>query len=101
MRTFDCVHVISKRKIREFIAAGHGDAEIPLAAWFKVAKAATWSSIVDVRLVYRDTDPVDQYTVFSIKGNTYRLIAEIFYVGQVLLIRHILTHAEYDKGDWK
>jgi hypothetical protein len=32
MRRFDWVQVISKRKIREFIAAGHGDAEIPLAA---------------------------------------------------------------------
>jgi len=30
-----------------------------------------------------------------------RLITEIYYEDQTLLIRHILTHAEYDKEDWK
>jgi len=93
------VHVISNRKFREYILAGHADAEAPLAAWFKIAKAAQWKNIVEVRRVFRDTDVVEKYTVFNIKGNTYRLIAEIFYPGQVVLIRHIMTHAEYDKGD--
>ena len=95
------MHVISVKKLRDFVAAGHADADAPLAAWFKIAKAATWGSIVDVRLVFRDTDPVERYTVFNIKGNTYRLVAEIYYPDQVLLVRHILTHADYDKGDWK
>jgi len=94
------VHVISRRKIRDFVAAGHADAETPLATWFKVAEAARWTSIVDVRLVFRDADPVGKFTIFNIKGNSYRLVAEIFYAGQVLLIRHIMTHAEYDKGKW-
>jgi mRNA interferase HigB len=39
--------------------------------------------------------------VFNIKGNAYRLIAEIFYESQVLLVRDVLTHAEYDRGGWK
>jgi len=25
---------------------------------------------------------------------------EIFYDDQVILVRHVLTHAEYDKGNW-
>ena len=95
------VHVISNRKFREYILAGHADAEAPLAAWFKIAKAAQWKNIVEVRQVFRDTDVVGKYTIFNIKGNTYRLIAEIFYAGKVVLIRHIMTHAEYDKGGWK
>lgn len=59
----------------------------------------------EVRRTYSHADgvPVGKrvYTVFNIAGNNFRLIAEIFYDDQVLLIRHVLTHAEYDKGDWK
>lgn len=95
------MHVISKRKIREFISAGHADAKTPLEAWYKTARAATWSNVVEVRRTLRDADPVGKYTVFNVKGNAYRLISEIYYPSQVLLIRHILTHAEYTKGAWK
>jgi mRNA-degrading endonuclease HigB of HigAB toxin-antitoxin module len=41
------------------------------------------------------------YTVFNIGGNDFRLITEIFYGDQTVLIRDVLRHAEYDKGDWK
>ena len=41
------------------------------------------------------------YTVFNVKGNNFRLITESFYEDQTILVRHVLTHAEYDKGNWK
>jgi mRNA interferase HigB len=44
---------------------------------------------------------VDRFTVFNIKGNSYRLITEINYRYGRLYIRYVLTHAEYDKGAWK
>ena len=46
-------------------------------------------------------DQVDHFVVFNIGGNKYRLIARIYYNDVVLLIRHILTHKEYDRGDRK
>ena len=49
----------------------------------------------------RKGDQKRVYTVFNIGGNDFRLIAEIFYDDQTVLIRHVLTHAEYDKEDWK
>jgi mRNA interferase HigB len=37
--------------------------------------------------------------VFNIKGNDYRLIAELQHQAGVLAIRFFCTHAEYDRVD--
>jgi len=39
--------------------------------------------------------------VFNISGNRYRLITRIRYDYQLVNIRVVLTHAEYDKETWK
>ncbi len=39
--------------------------------------------------------------VFNIGGNKYRLIASIHFNRGKVYIRRVLTHSEYDKGDWK
>jgi mRNA interferase HigB len=49
---------------------------------------------------YVSTGKGDFY-VFNIAGNKYRLIAAIHFNRQMLFIRFILTHAEYDRGGWK
>ena len=37
----------------------------------------------------------------NIGGNKYRLIIEVFFGNQVVLIRQVLSHKVYDKGEWK
>lgn len=44
---------------------------------------------------------MDPYTVFNIKGNPYRLVVKIEYRWQMIFVKRLLSHAEYDKGDWK
>ena len=94
------MHVISRKRLKEF-AATHTDAERSLDAWFRIAKAAEWKSIVDVRCAFPHAEFVDPYTIFNVKGNTYRLIVKIEYLRQQIFIKTLLTHAEYDKDDWK
>jgi mRNA interferase HigB len=72
-----------------------------LPNWYKVAKSATWGNLVEARQVYPHADFVDPYTVFNFKGNTYRLIVKIEYRWQMIFVKHLLTHDEYDKGEWK
>ena len=48
-----------------------------------------------------ESDGGDTLTVFNIGGNKYRLIARIRYDYQLVNVRFVLTHAEYDQGDWK
>lgn len=79
----------------------HPNSESSLSSWYKIAKKATWQNIVEVRENYPHADLVGRFVVFNIAGNNYRLIAEIYFDSQLMLIRHILTHSDYDKEKWK
>lgn len=94
------MHIISRKKLLE-ASDRHSDLREPLDIWYRTAKKADWKSLVEVRQQMPSADLVNRFVVFNIKGNAYRLIAEVFYTSQVILVRHILTHAEYDKGAWK
>jgi mRNA interferase HigB len=94
------LHVISKSAWRAAVAADH-TLEGAISEWHKVAKCATWASLADVRKVYPHADFVDPYTVFNIKGNAYRLIVKIEYRWQMIFVKYLIPHNEYNKGAWK
>jgi mRNA interferase HigB len=94
------MHVISRKKLLE-AALIHSDLSAPLDAWYRIAKKAAWRTLEEVRQIFPLADAVGKYTVFNIKGNAFRLIAEINYKSGRLYVRHILTHAAYDRGGWK
>lgn len=92
------LHIIRKKRLREFYSI-HPDSEEPLLSWYRLAKHATWRSLVDVRQTYPSADRVQGRTVFNIKGNDYRLITVIQFDAQRIYIREVLTHAQYDTDD--
>jgi len=94
------VRVISRRRLREFWKH-YPDARTPLDSWHKRAEKADWKKFADLKADYATADLVDPYVVINIGGNKYRLILEIFFESRVILIRHVLTHKEYDLGTWK
>jgi mRNA interferase HigB len=96
----EAVRIISKAAITEFNKT-HKDALEPLLYWHSITKRAAWRHLADVRAGFPHADGVGIFTVFNISGNKYRLVSVIKYRWQIVYIRHILTHAEYDKGKWK
>ena len=94
------MHIISKKRLREFWKENSA-AQQPLDNWYRVAKKATWQSIAETCAVFPHADAVYDCTVFNIGGNKYRLIVEIKYDRQVIYVKHVLTHKDYDKGAWK
>lgn len=94
------MRIISRKRLLEF-ADQHADSRDALFAWHQIAKAAQWKSLAEVRQAYPNADAVGNKTVFNIKGNRYRLITAIHYNTGKVFIRAILTHAEYDRGDWR
>lgn len=94
------MHVLSRKRLRQ-ASERHPGLGVALDVWYRVAKRARWGSLAEVRSVWAGTDVVGPFTVFNIKGNQYRLITEINYRTGRVFVRHVLTHAEYDRGRWK
>jgi mRNA interferase HigB len=98
------MNVIARPAVDEAIRH-HQDAEPWLNAWWKIVKREEWSSLGQVRAVYPSADQVGSSLVFDVLGNRYRLIAGVRYAtetrGGTLFVKHFLTHARYDKGNWK
>ena len=91
------MRVIAKKILREFWEK-HNDCEQQLKAWFQEASKAEWTTPNEIESDYPSASIVgNDRIVFNIKGNAYRLIVKINFDYQMVLIRFIGTHAEYDK----
>ena len=91
--------------LREFWEL-HPDAEPSLRRWDRVARAAAWTDLQSVRSDFASADGVrvesgKTAVVFNIAGNKYRLITVIHYNTGTIFTRHVLTHAAYDREQWK
>ena len=96
-------HIISWKKIREFLEA-HPECEEARGTfdrWYKLVRKTPFENFGDVRRLFPSADQVGCRMVFNVGGNKFRVIAEFFYADSVILIRHVLTHKEYDEGKWK
>ena len=91
------LRVIAKKILREFWEK-HEDCEQQLKAWFREAEKAEWENPNQLKEEYPSASILIQNRViFNIKGNNYRLIVKISYDYQMVWIRFIGTHPEYDK----
>jgi mRNA interferase HigB len=95
------VRIISRRTLREFWEQrGRGEAEQPLRAWFAETSRATWRTPSDIKATYRSASFVgSDRVVFNVAGNKYRLVVAVKYSAQLVFIRFVGTHAEYDEID--
>ena len=93
------MRIIARSTLRDFWQK-YPDAEQPLKSWYSEASRAVWQSPTDVKNLYRNASIVaNNRVVFNIKGNDYRLIVHIRYDINIIFIRFIGTHKEYDKID--
>jgi mRNA interferase HigB len=92
------MRIISFRTLREFFENPvNADSEISLRAWYHDAKVAEWQSSNDLKQQYKNASIIGEgRVVFNIKGNSYRLVVAIDYEFQVIFIRYIGTHSQYD-----
>jgi mRNA interferase HigB len=93
------MRVIARKPLTQF-SNEHPDAKARLYAWFHEAKAASWKSSADIKARYRSASIINnRRVVFNICGNKFRLVVDINYPAQLIYIRFIGTHQEYDGID--
>jgi len=93
------MRVIAVSTLRTFWER-HPDAEQALKAWHEEATNATWTQPADIKAQYRSASVLkSRRVVFNIKGNDYRLIVAIAYKLQIVYIKFVGTHKEYDAID--
>ena len=93
------MRVIAVAALRD-VRQRHPDAEQPLKAWFEEASKASWTQPSDIKAQYRSASILkNRRVVFNINGNEYRLIVAIAYKLQIVYLKFIGTHQQYDTID--
>ena len=99
------MRIITERKLREFCGAADGGErsrrEKAIREWKAVVRRADWKNFSDVRRTFNHGDIFCRCAIFDVGGNRYRIIAKVAYGINVVFIRAVLTHPEYDRGNWK
>ena len=94
------MRIISNRALRAF-ATQHPQSENPLMGWKRVIEKNDFSNWAELKAAFNSVDKVGELVVFDIGGNKFRLVAYIRFEKQIVYIKAVLTHSEYDKGAWK
>ena len=93
------MRVIAVSTLRAFWEL-HPDAEQPLKAWYEEATLASWTQPADIKAQYRSASVLkSRRVVINIKGNDHRLIVAIAYKLQIVCVKFVGTHKEYDAVD--
>ena len=91
--------IIYLDKLNEF-AKKHANSRRSLATWKHTTEEAVWKTKQDVLRDFPKAKMIaNNKARFEIVHNTYRLIAFIDYQDQIVEIRFIGTHTEYDRID--
>jgi mRNA interferase HigB len=95
------MRIISRKTLVEFYQREDcKDVKGPLDVWWHEAKKAKWLSWTDIKEKYRSASVLKgNRVVFNIGGNKYRLAVKINYSVQIVYIRFVGTHKEYDNID--
>jgi mRNA interferase HigB len=94
------MHIISHAKVLQ-AQAQYPSCLVALDNWYRLTKRVRWQNFSQVKACFPAVDKVGDKFVFDIGGNKLRLIVAIHFNTGRLFVRAILTHNEYDKGDWK
>lgn len=99
------MRVIARSTLSRFVErlSGHKDrvaVKSALDSWYWEVERARWRGPADVKSAYANASIVgSERVVFNIKGNSYKLVAAIDYRRQIVFIKWLGSHREYDRID--
>jgi len=93
------MHVVSRKPFRD-AARLHPNSRTAIDGCYRILKKGNFKTPDELRQVFPSLDnftPRDRWWVTDISGDHLRLMAFIDFEKNVLYVKHIVTHAEYDK----
>ncbi len=94
------MHIITQQRVWE-AKRKYPDSNSALDGWYRIMKKNSFKNFSELKRTINSVDKVGSLYVFDIGGNKLRLIANIHFNRHKIYIRNILTHKEYDEGNWK
>jgi len=93
------MRIIARRTLRVFWDQ-HVDSRQALQAWYHDVKRAKWTTPDHIKAEYRNASFVgNNRVIFNIKGNRYRIVVAVKYQQEIVYIRFVGLHKDYDKID--
>lgn len=84
--------------VLEDFKAHHADVRSAVDSWVAEVEMAQWSEPAELKKRYPSASILaDNYVIFNIKGNHYRLKTQVAYQTGIVLVKMAGTHAEYMK----
>ena len=99
------MRLIARRTLLQFVESlkgrqGQKAVKDALDAWFHEAQRAAWRNSAEVKRSYGTASIVSaDRVVFNIKGIDYRLVTAIDYRRQIVFIKWLGAHRDYDEID--
>lgn len=90
------MRVISKKVLESFWLK-HPAAKAPLQSWHHVISKTSYASFSEIKKSFNSADYVAPFTIFDVGGNNVSVKTAIHYNTQIIYIRAVMTHREYDQ----
>lgn len=92
------MRIVTEKKIREFIEREPRSSGV-MWRWVDTIESSSWRSPAGLKATFAVASFVGDLTVFNVGGNNYRVVAFVHYRKQIVYVKKIGTHKEYDKWD--
>lgn len=99
------MRIIARRTLQRRVPSrsgrsGHAVLKASLEAWFDEVRQAKWTGIAAMKRLFRTARVVSpDRIVFDGKANDYCLVTAVDFEKQIVWIKWIGTHAEYERID--
>jgi mRNA interferase HigB len=92
------VRIVTEKRIREFIER-NPPSKGAMWNWVDSIESAAWRNPGELKRTFGSVSFVGGLTVFNVGGNKYRIAAYVHYRKQIVYIKRIGDHEEYDQWD--
>ncbi len=97
------MRILKEKTLIDIVVSNkYSEATESIKAWIFEVRKADWNNSGQLKAKYRNASIVgNKRVIFNIKGNDFRLIADVEYELKIVFIVWFGTHQEYDKIDAK